>query len=326
VSLELPVADSETPDSAALAEPAVCLGPRTGAAEALEVVRSAGPRLGYVAVADDGGFRGLVSVASLLQAEARRPVGDLARMPAAVVSGETSAERAAWLAARAGEDTVAVIDGGGGLRGLIPAHRLLALMMREHEVDLARLGGFLRGASRARTASEEAIGRRVWHRLPWLLLGLSGAAVAARIVSAFEGALESTVALAFFLPGIVYMADAVGTQTETLVIRGLSVGVSVSRIFRLEFLTGAVIGVLLSLAIFPLAVLITDDATVAAVVGLSLMTSATCATAVAVALPLLMQRLDLDPAFGSGPLATVVQDILSIAVYLGIAAALVDGA
>jgi len=91
------------------------------------------------------------------------------------------------------------------------------------------------------------------------------------------------------------MADAVGTQTETLVIRGLSVGVSVRRIFRLEFLTGAVIGALLSLAIFPLAVLITNDATIAAVVGLSLMTSASCATVVAVTLPLLMQEAGSRP-------------------------------
>ena len=53
--------------------------------------------------------------------------------------------------------------------------------------------------------------------------------------------LASDVRLAFFIPGIVYMADAVGTQTETLVIRGLSVGVPISRVFRLESLTGVLV-------------------------------------------------------------------------------------
>ncbi|HWO72926.1 MAG TPA: magnesium transporter, partial [Dehalococcoidia bacterium] len=255
MTLDLTLSEGGPPDCAALAEPAIIVSPRASAGEALAHVKEAGPGVAYVAVAGDEGFRGLVSVASLVSADPSAMVGDLAVMPAAAVPGETSAERAAWLAAHAGEDIVAVLDADGRLQGLIPGHRLLGLMMREHEVDLARLGGFLRGTSRARTASEEGIGRRVWHRLPWLLLGLAGAVVAARIVSAFEDSLEDTVALAFFLPGIVYMADAVGTQTETLVIRGLSVGVAVRRIFRLEFLTGAVIGALLSLAIFPLAVL-----------------------------------------------------------------------
>jgi magnesium transporter len=53
--------------------------------------------------------------------------------------------------------------------------------------------------------------RRVWHRLPWLLLGLAGALVAADLVGWFEAQLRVQVMLAFFLPGIVYLADAVGT-------------------------------------------------------------------------------------------------------------------
>ena len=164
---------------------------------------------------------------------------------------------------------------------------------------------------------------RVLHRAPWLLLGLLGAVLSARIVRAFEVQLEETVALAFFLPGIVYMADAVGTQTETLVIRGLSVGVSVRRILRLELLTGAVVGVLLSLAIFPMALFITEEADLSFAIAVSLMASAACATVVAMSLPWLMTRLSFDPAFGSGPLATVIQDLLSIVIYLAVGVAVV---
>jgi magnesium transporter len=240
----------------------------------------------------------------------------------AVVLASETAERAAWLAGHGGTDVVAVTDDTGRIIGLIPASRLLSLMVREHEDDMARLGGFLRGTSQARTAGEEAVARRVWHRLPWLLLGLLGAVLAAQIVSNFEGDLSSKVALAFFLPGIVYMADAVGTQTETLVIRGLSVGVQQARIFRLEALTGAVIGLILSVAMFPLALLVTGDTRLAGVVSLALLASASTATVVAVTLPSIMNRLNLDPAFGSGPLATVIQDVLSIVIYFGIAAAL----
>jgi magnesium transporter len=277
-----------------------------------------------VAVCDHTRLIGIVSAGSFLRAQSGRGLDELLTPVVAEVTPSSSAERAAWLAAHARAEVVAVTESSGRFLGLISAHRLLGLMVHEHEVDLARLGGFLRGTTRARTASEEMVLRRIWHRVPWLLLGLAGTVVAAQIVSAFEGELAKTVALAFFLPGIVYMADAVGTQTETLVVRGLSVGVPVGRILRLEYLTGALVAVLLSLAILPLALAMTGELRVATIVGLSLLASASCATVIAVTLPFVMQKLDLDPAFGSGPLATVIQDILSIAIYFGVAQALIN--
>jgi magnesium transporter len=65
--------------------------------------------------------------------------------------------------------------------------------------------------------------------LPWLAVGLLGAMVSAGIVASFEDELAHQVLLAFFVPAVVYMADAVGTQTEAVVIRGISVGVPVRR-------------------------------------------------------------------------------------------------
>jgi membrane protease YdiL (CAAX protease family) len=96
---------------------------------------------------------------------------------------------------------------------------VLAVLAAEHDEDLARLSGFTHDVAAARHASVESVGRRFRHRLPWLLLGLAGAVASADLVGSFEGQLERNVILAFFIPGIVYMADAVGTQTETLVVR-----------------------------------------------------------------------------------------------------------
>jgi magnesium transporter len=75
------------------------------------------------------------------------------------------------------------------------------------------------------------VARRLWHRLPWLGLGLLGAMASAVIVGSFEDEIKTQVLLAFFLPAVVYMADAVGTQTETLVIRGMALGIPVGRVF-----------------------------------------------------------------------------------------------
>jgi magnesium transporter len=138
-------------------------------------------------------------------------------------------------------------------------------------------------------------------------------------VGAFEEELERNVLLAFFVPGVVYMADAVGTQTEALLIRGLAVGVSIRSILWREAVTGAVIGLVVAATFLPLALVAWGDARVAVAVALALLASCSIATLVALVLPWAFQRVGHDPAFGSGPLATVIQDLLSIAVYFAIA-------
>ncbi len=229
-------------------------------------------------------------------------------------------EEAAWKAAHHGESSLAVVDAEGSFRGLVPPERLLKVMLVEHDDDLARLGGYLSSSASARHAMDEPIGARLWHRLPWLLLGLLGSAGAAVLVRGFETDLASDVRLAFFIPGIVYMADAVGTQTEALVIRGLSVGGSIRRVFRLEALTGLLVGLVLAALTLPAVWLVLGSLDLAVVVSVSLMAACSVATVVAMSLPWLMSRLGRDPAFGSGPLATVVQDLLSLVIYFAVAA------
>jgi magnesium transporter len=316
---------SESPAVGALAADTIRARPGDSVRSVVEALRSqAGAPPGWIAICEDDELMSLVAASQLLVAGEARPIEQIDGASFLRVEATISAESAVWLATMTDVEVVAVEDEDGRFQGIVPLSRFLPLLVHEHEEDIARLGGFLRGSRTARTASEEPVHRRVMHRAPWLLLGLLGAVLAAQIVRAFEVQLEETVALAFFLPGIVYMADAVGTQTETLVIRGLSVGVPVRRILRLEIITGVVIGGLLSLGIFPLAFVITSDETLSLAVALSLMASSTCATIVAMSLPWLMDRLNLDPAFGSGPLATVIQDLLSILIYFAIAVALIS--
>jgi magnesium transporter len=155
------------------------------------------------------------------------------------------------------------------------------------------------------------------------LVGLAGALLAADIVGWFESRLQETLILAFFLPGIVYLADAVGTQTETVVIRGLSVGVRIGRIMARELLAGVGIGLTLALVAFPVVLWRWGAVDVALALGLSILAACSIATVVAMALPWIFDRFDMDPAFGSGPLATVIQDLLSIVIYFAIAAAVI---
>ena len=276
-----------------------------------------------VVVLDGGRLLGLVSIERLLAAAPEQRLGGLLE-PATTVSEDTDEEVAAAALARAGGRSIAVLDDEDRFLGLVPPEQALGVLRREHDEDIARLGGFLAGSNRARTAAEESVGRRLWHRLPWLALGLLGAMASAGIVGAFEQELSRNVLLAFFVPAVVYMADAVGTQTEAVIIRGISVGVRLRTVIVRESVTGLVVGVILALAFYPFVALVWDDARVAAAVALALLGSTAIATFVAMALPYALNRLGRDPAFGSGPLATVIQDLLSILIYFAIALTLVD--
>lgn len=238
--------------------------------------------------------------------------------PPVVVAG-LDREQAAWKAVQHGESSLAVVDEDGFFRGLVPPSKLLGVLLRAHDEDFARLGGYLATTEAARLVTAEPVSRRLWHRLPWLLLGLAGAALSAWVVSLFEGRILADVRLAFFVPGVVYLADAVGTQTEALVVRGLSVGAPVASSLRLEAVTGPALGALLAASSLPAIWFVLGDVRVAVSVSIALLAACSVATVVAAGLPVLMSRSGKDPAFGSGPLATVLQDLLSLLIYFVVA-------
>jgi magnesium transporter len=278
----------------------------------------------HIAVCQDGKLAGVLRIEDLLAASENTAISSLMDPSPPVVAPGTDQEVAVWRAIQHDETSLAVVDEEDRFVGFVPPQRLIAVLLWEHEEDMTRLGGYLQDSSAARSASLEEVTRRFLHRIPWLLLGLVGALLAADIVGAFEERLQETVTLAFFIPGIVYLADAVGTQTETLIVRGLSVGVSIAQIIRREVVTGVLIGVALSLAFFPLALWRWGDSQVAVAVSLALLAACSTATLVALLLPWVFQRLGKDPAFGTGPLATVIQDLLSIVIYFAIATAIVQ--
>jgi len=138
-----------------------------------------------------------------------------------------------------------------------------------------------------------------------------------------QGRLDGYVPItAFFVPGIVYLADAIGTQTETIAVRGLSLShAQFSTIVGGEARTGAIIGLTLALcALFPVWWWF-QDARLAFSVAIALFIAGTAATTIGVAFPWALAR---DPAYGSGPLATIVQDVLSLVIYFVTASVLMS--
>jgi magnesium transporter len=275
----------------------------------------------HLAICEDGRLLGILRIETLLPAPADATARALMDPDPPAVRPGLDQEKAAWLAVKHRESALAVLGEDGLFDGLVAPQRLLEVLLWEHDEDISRLGGVLHRQSLAHASEDESTLRRLAHRLPWLLVGLAGTILAAQIIGGFEAQIQSHLLLTMFLPGVVYLADAVGTQTETLVVRGLSLGLDLPRMLRKEILTGLGIGAILAGVFFVIALALWGEARTLGVVAFALFAASAVASVVAFLLPWLLDRAGVDPAFGSGPLATVVQDLLSIVIYLWVALA-----
>lgn len=209
-----------------------------------------------------------------------------------------------------------MVDAQGRVLGVVGAAALMETLRREHVSDLHRLAGIAAESRQARRALEEPPLRRVRHRLPWLLVGLAGSMLATAVVARFEAAITERTALAFFVPGLVYLADAIGTQTEAVAVRGLSLSrMGAWRLLGGELRSGLLIGLALALAVWPLVWGVFGDLHLALTVATALAGASTVASLLGILLPWALQRRGLDPAYGSGPLATIIQDVLTLLIY-----------
>lgn len=294
--------------------------PSESAGEALDRLSSARyDSLDRLWLVDAGGaLAGAVPIARLLAASRSSELSSLADRPPPSVDAALHPERVALHAIEHDLDAVPVTS-DGKLLGVVPARALVAISRREHVRDLHRLAGIAPESPEDEAAAQllEPPTRGAAHRLPWLLVGLFGTLATGVVMTGFEEVLREDIAVAFFVPGIVYLADAVGTQTEALAVRGLShVHQPLRILVARELGTGLLLGLLLGAICWPAIAVGWGDPMLGLAVALSVLIACAVATSVGLLLPWLLSARGHDPAFGSGPLATILQDVLSLLVYL----------
>lgn len=163
---------------------------------------------------------------------------------------------------------------------------------------------------------KESMSLMIEHRVPWLAIGLIGGLVATILASQFESVLSKNIHLAFFIPIIVYMADAVGHQTESVYIENLTRKKVHFRVYLIkEFVLGNVMGALFGLCIGLFTYFWFQSFETALTVGYAMFVTMGIAPIVALIVPTILWREHKDPAVGSGPFVTVLQDLISLLVY-----------
>jgi magnesium transporter len=271
-------------------------------------------------VNDERKLVGAAPLAAVFAAARDAPIGDLMQRNPPSVRADLDREGAASVAIREELVAVPVVDDAGRFLGVFPPRAIMGVLREEHLEDLHHMAGIWHQTDAARQALEAPPIRRARYRLPWLVVGLAGSLIATTLVAQFERVLEAQIAVAFFIPAIVYLADAVGTQSEAVAIRGLSLtDAGIRRILLGEISAGLLIGLILALLAGAFTVVAFDAPRLALAVGTSLLAACTIASSLGLCLPWVFSRVGWDPAHASGPIGTIVQDVLSLAIYFGAA-------
>lgn len=168
--------------------------------------------------------------------------------------------------------------------------------------------------------TKEPMSLMIEHRFPWLAVGLVGGIGLTLLASRFEDLLSNNLTLSFFIPVIVYMASAVGQQTEIVYIRNLNKKRTHFLIYLAkELLLCGLMGLLFGALIGLFAQFIFHSTPMSISVGMSMAVTMAIAPFISLTVPTILKKVHKDPAVGTGPFVTVIQDFTSLLIYFAIA-------
>lgn len=268
---------------------------------------------------DNGNIEGVISIKELLNANDEDPIQRLMTKKCVVAHLHTDQERIAFLALKHSIKAVPIVDKNHRFMGVIPAHAILHIIDKESVENLLRFGGVMHG-TKFDDILHMSLAKSLKHRIPWLIVGLVGGILASGIVSRFETLISKNLILAAFIPLIVYISDAVGTQMEAFIIRDLAVDEKI-RFFKyfLRHLTVvAIMSVILSTLLYVGGIIFYNNPHIILVISLALFFAIISSLFTGLIIPFIFSKLKLDPANASGPVATIIQDITSVFIYFSI--------
>jgi magnesium transporter len=268
---------------------------------------------------------GVVSLRAVITAPPERLMSEIMNPHIVTVPPETDQEQVARLVAR--YDVLALpVVGEGRMLGIVTVDDVIDVLVSEGTEDVLRFAGIESGPELDQPYFTVPIQRVVRKRIVWLLLLFLAGTLTSSVLSAFEGELELMVVLSVFIPLLIGTGGNTGAQTVSTVIRGLALGEIRSRdtlrVILRELFSGLLLGALLGCVAFVWTLLGGYPTELAAVVGLTIVAICLWANVIGSLVPLVAQKLGIDPAVVSAPLITTLVDATGLAIYLLIAKAL----
>jgi len=273
------------------------------------------------AVDDKGRLTGVVSLRDLVTTSSDTTLEDIMSRRVHSVRPETDQEEVARIVSQYNFLAVPVVDSENQLLGIVTVDDVVDIIREEATEDFLQMVG----AGKDREILLKSSWDNARMRFPWLFASWIGGILAAFIIGIFDDILQSTIVLAAFIPVIIGMGGNIGTQSSTIIVRGLAtgrVGLENSvKILLKEIRVGLILGVLygILLGIFAIFRFLDVSPLLGLVVGLSICASMIIAATIGSLVPLILNRFDIDPAVATGPFVTTAIDILGVALYFWIA-------
>jgi magnesium transporter len=302
------------------------LSENTTAAEAVTNIQSSedAEMVFYLYVTDEKEkLTGVVSLRDLVVAPPNSTLKSFMLTNVVAVTTDTDQEEVARQVSRYNLLAIPVVDADNTLLGIVTVDDVVDVIREEATEDFLQMAGI--GKDR------EILMKSTWEnarlRLPWLFASWIGGTAAVYIIGWYQEMLTSIVALAAFIPVIVGMGGNIGTQSSTIIIRGIATGrvqlAQASKVILKEIgvgvLLGVFYGILLGIVAYFKFIDIEEPMKLGLVVGLAIFASMLIATSIGTLVPILLRKVDVDPAIASGPFVTTSTDVLGILLYFIIA-------
>ena len=268
-------------------------------------------------VDDSNRLLGVLSLKRLLFSNVKTKIADLYQSKNIIsVNTSDSAEEVAAVMEKYDLVSVPVVDYQNKLVGRITLDDIVDFIKEEADKDFQLATGITEPIER-----DASIWRVARARLPWLIIGLLGGTLGAKVISGFEGSITQIPALAFFIPLITAMGGNVGVQSSAIVVQSLARGTKdFGNIFHKllrEAAVGLFNGVLLASIIFVIAYFF-GNAQLGFVVSISLFTVIIFAAVIGTLIPLVLNHYKIDPALATGPFITTLNDVTGLFIYFTI--------
>lgn len=233
------------------------------------------------------------------------------------IPAEMDQEEAAQLFEQYDLLSAAVVDENERLVGVLTIDDVVDVIQEEAEEDLMRLGGV------GDEELSDSIASAARSRVPWLLVNLVTAFLAASVIALFDATIEKVVALAVLMPIVAGMGGNAGSQTMTVTVRALATRDldihNAWRVVRREAGVGLLNGVLFGLLIGLVAGLWFQDPNIGGIIAIAMLINMSAAALAGIMIPLLLDRYGADPAVSSAVFVTTVTDVVGFSAFLGIA-------
>jgi len=279
----------------------------------------------YILHGDDGQLAGVLSLRELLTHKPYRQLKNIMNSNVISVTAETDQEETAHIVSQYNILAVPVVDSSFRMVGIVTVDDIIDVIREEVTEDFLQMAG----AGKDREILLKSTMANAVTRAPWLFASWIGGVLAVLVINLFEQELQQVMALAGFIPIVMGMGGNIGTQSSTIIIRGMATGRinlnEVAKVVFKEMRVGVLLGILYG-ALLGVVCYFTYEQPIqlGLVVGLAVLFAMALAATVGSMVPLVLKRLDIDAAVATGPFVTTAIDILGVFAYFLIAKTLLN--